>query len=282
MKKVFLLVQFAALMSAMPAFALVGGPFDNGDYSILNERTGFYQAAFTYKNGNGYALWTPDNLLGTSTQGTQVTINVGTGSLFTPASNLALTSHNANRSVFYYKGITYFGSAMGEIDESARSLQGYCNASSEFQATSTTTSTNNSVFLFGQSNTSTANSSNVVSSGRSYVLNANYTGRITATSPELRFTGDGELTIISPNGRETIAGLAYSGFSGLISAINQSVSQSRSGFFGVTANTYTGAQQAIANALLGLSPYLDGTGPTNSYDQSEKQKMQLTGYRRYF
>lgn len=281
MKKIFLLIQFAALTAGVNAFAIAGGPFDNGDYSILNERNGFYQETFTFQNGNGYALWTPDSLIGTSTQGATVTPNVGTGSLFTPATTTALSSHNANRSVFYYKGVTYFGSALGSIDMEARSVQGFYNASSEFQSVSTTTQATSSSFFFGQANTTTNNSSNVVSSGRSYVINASFTGEITETSPQLRYSGVGELTVISPNGNEAIAGLAYGGFSGLISSINQSVAQSGTG--GIFNNTnYTSAQAAIASALTNLTPYLTGTGPTNSYSGSEKRTLNVTGYRRFF
>jgi hypothetical protein len=40
MKKIFSLIQLAVLSAGSSAFALVGGPFDNGDYSILLERAG--------------------------------------------------------------------------------------------------------------------------------------------------------------------------------------------------------------------------------------------------
>jgi hypothetical protein len=350
MKKIFLTIQFAALMAGLPAFALVGGPFDNGDYSILNERNGYYQSSFTFKNGNGYAIWTADNLQGTVVQGGSLTPNVSTGSLITPAPQ---GSHNANRSVFYYKGVTYFGSAMGQVDMEARSISGYCNANSEYETANAQAASGGQFALLA---TTVTNTSTVVASGRSYIANANWTGKITSTTPQVRFTGDGELVIIAPSGTETIAGLAYNAFQGLLDSIVASVAASGQSIFGVTPGLYADAQAAISGALSGtgaiaatpatitpvftysqaigpdpdgtgplvgtavdvngdgifnndlvpsgtatgagntastpaqnanpgapgLDDYLTGTGPSASYDESERVKVQVTGYRRYF
>jgi hypothetical protein len=109
MKKIFLFIQLVALSSALPAFALVGGPFDNGSYSILDERNGFYEAAYSFTNGSGYSQWTADNLQGAFASQGSVTANIGTGSLVTSSGS----TNNGNRTVLYYKGVTYFGSAMG-------------------------------------------------------------------------------------------------------------------------------------------------------------------------
>ena len=344
MKKIFLTIQFAALMAGLPAFALVGGPFDNGDYSILNERNGYYQSSFTFKNGNGYAIWTADNLQGTVTQGATLTPNISSGSLLTPAPQ---GSHNANRSVFYYKGVTYFGSAMGQVDMEGRTIAGYCNANSEYETANAQASTGQFAILA----TTVTNTSTVVASGRSYIANANWTGKITSTSPQVRFTGDGELVIIAPSGQETIAGLAYNAFQGLLDSIVASVAASGNSIFGVTPGLYADAQAAISGALSGtatiaavpasstvtttnipayaqatnaagapvdvngngifnddlvvsgqvtnvqavntaatnaspgapgLDDYLTGTGPEQSYEESTKLKMQVSGYRRYF
>jgi hypothetical protein len=330
MKKIFLTIQFAALMAGLPAFALVGGPFDNGEYSILNERNGFYQSTFSFKNGSGYAIWTADNLQGVVNTGTAVD-NFGTGSLVTSDGG---STNNANRSVLYYKGVTYIGSALGSVDVSARTIQGFSNAFSDFGVAVTTTQS--ALGLFSAATSSAASSTTVVSSGRNYTANLNWTGKITETTPQLRFSGDGELSIIAPNGAEAIASLAYSGYSNLIAAISASVSQSgaQTGFTGAN---YTAASASIASILNGsagtpasqtitptftqavgptgaavdvngngifnddlvqsgqavaniaavagtpsLESYLLGTGPENSYKEAIKEKVKVTGYRRFF
>lgn len=282
MKKIFWMIQVAALSASMQAFALVGGPFDNGDYSILLDRNGYYQASFTYQNGNGYAIWTSDNLMGTSSTGNTTSINYGTGSLITAGTGAALSDHNANRSVLYYKGVTYVGSAYGAADFDGDTIQGNVNAYSEF--TISTTATNTQQNLLTQSSVSTATLDQVVTNGRSYVANIGWTAEITDSTPILTFSGTGELSIIAPNGRETLAGLAYGGYSGLIDSINQSVSNLFSGGDVSLTNIdiYGSAQDAIDSALAGLEPYLTGTGPSNSYAESEVQPVDVEGYRRYF
>lgn len=324
MKKISLFIQLAVLTAAMPAFGWVGGPFDNGDYGILMERGGFYQATFTYKNGSGYAIWTPDNLQGAVNTGTVVD-NAGYGSLFTPSTS-GNGSHNGNRSVFYYKGITYFGSAMGEITLDERKIQGFCNATSEFGVAVTTAQTNTG--LFAQSSATAASSTTVVASGRSYIINLNWRGNVTDTSPQMTFEGEGEMAIIAPNGREALATLAYEGYSGLIQAIITSVGRSGAQVDFDPA-IYGEAQEAIEDALIGttgsaagtvsnsttldnvtvtngvvttntsntltnttttsgapssggLLPFLEGTGPQNNYDEAIKEKVKVSGIRRFF
>ena len=332
MKKIFLFIQLVALSSALPAFAITGGPFDNGSYSILDERNGFYEAAYSFTNGSGYSQWTADNYQGVVNTGTPVP-NYGDGSLLTANGSVK----NANRTVMYFKGVTYFGSAMGEIDTTARTIQGFGNAFSDYGVAVTTQQTNNS--FFNSATSSAASSTTVVASGRNYSLSLNWTGKITATSPQLRFSGSGELSVIAPNGNETIAGLAYTGYQGLIASINESVSKvgqaaqttfnpavytqgsaAISGILNGTTSTPasstvtpTYAQAVGANGVTpvdvngdgifnndlvqsgqtvvntaavagqpGISTYLTGTGPDNSYDQSTVEKIKVTGYRRYF
>jgi len=293
MKKIFSLIQLAVLSAGSSAFALVGGPFDNGDYSVLLERAGYYQASYSFRNGSGYSLWSPDNVQGAVTQGQTITPNVGAGALTTASTG------NANRTVLYYKGVTYFGGAFGEVDVQSRRISGYANASSEFTATVNTNQQQNNLF-FGQTNVSQTNSTNVVANGRSFVANLNWKGKITATQPQLRFNGTGEMAIISPTGQSAIAGLAFDGYSQLISAIGQSVAQGQGDdndvfydFGEITdpsvavaildsLSPYTAASRAIQNSLTALNPYLTGTGPESSYRESEVVRIKATGYRRFF
>ena len=257
------------------------------------ERGGYYQSSYTFKNGSGYALWSPDNLQGAVLTGQNITPNVGSGSLATPGGQ----ANNANRTVLYYKGVTFFGAAFGEIDMASKRISGYGNASSEFTATVNTQQTQNNLF-FGQTNVSQTNSSNVVTSGRSYVANVNWQAKITASHPQVRFRGEGEISFISPTGQSAIAGLAYDGYSQLISSIATSVSQSGNGSFSVTypfnatvaeiqaitdgLSPYTQASRAIQTSLNTLTPYLTGTGPSSSFAESEVAEIKVRGYRRFF
>lgn len=338
MKKIFLLIQLAALTSAMPAFALVGGPFDNGTYSVLDERTGYYESAYSFSNGSGYSVWTADNLQGSlTTAGGTVTPNYSQGSLLTSSGT---ATHSANRTVLYYKGVTYFGAAFGQVDAEARTIQGFGNATSDF-STAQATQTQNANF-FTATSSSAFSTNTVVSSGRNYTANVNWQGKITSTSPQFRFTGSGEISIIAPNGAEAIAALAYDGYQRLIQAIATSVSQSGAQL-GFTGANYTAAANSIAQILNGapgtpaatttttnptwtqatgtppgsaavdvnldgvfnndlvisgqtgtitttpevpgtpsLSSYLIGTGPDNSYSGSVVEKIEVSGYRRYY
>lgn len=280
MKKIFLFIQLAALTGALPAFALVGGPFDNGDYSVLNERSGYYQATYTFNNGNGYSLWTPDNSIGITATSGQTTVNLNSASLITPNNATSIT-HNANRTVLYYKGVVYIGSAFGSVDFEQRSIQGYGNAASEY---TTTTGTTSGAAGFGTGTSMSPTS--VIQSGRSYVANVNWVGDITDTAPQLRFEGTGELVVLAPNGQETLAGLAYDGYAGLIDAIVASVSSLTTGA-GAGGNVglgdaYSEAQTAIEAALQALIPHIAGSGPTNNLNEAEVQRLEVEGYRRFF
>jgi hypothetical protein len=289
MKKIFSLIQLAVLSAGSSAFALVGGPFDNGDYNVLLERAGYYQSSYSFKNGSGYSLFSPDNLQGALLQGQAITPNISSGALSTPGRQQGVPANNANRTVIYYKGITYFGSAFGEVDIQSRRISGYGNASSDFAVSSV--QTQQQAGFFSQSNVTSFSSATVTASGRSYVANVNWQGKITATQPQLRYSGSGEIAIISPTGQAAIAGLAFEGYSGLISAINQAVSQLNStnadvvvgfGFGDSSYDPYGDAQVAINSALTNLTPYLNGTGPNSSFRESEVFKIKTTGYRRFF
>lgn len=284
MKKIFWMIQLAALSAGMQAFGIVGGPFDNGDGGILMDRGGYYEASFTYQNGNGYATWTSDNLVGTVSTGTTVTPNYSAGSLLTPGSGLALSEHNANRSVLYYKGVAYVGNAWGQVDIDGREIQGFCNAFSDLDST-TAGQASSSGALIGTTQVFSLSTA-VVASGRGYVANMGWAGEIIDTAPQLEFVGEGELAIIAPNGSETMAGLAYTGYAGLIDAINQSVASGTditvtNSLVG-TLDIYGGASAAIQSALADLQPYLAGTGPSNGYEESEIQRVDVEGIRRYY
>lgn len=192
------------------AFAWVGGPFSNGGFSTLIEQNGVYHATFSFKNGSGYAYFTPDNELTPPTQG------LGGA---TSSSSSALSVQN--RSVLYYRGMTFVGMAAGTSDIDKRKISGYTNGYSEYASSSTSSSSQGGA-------TSTVTSSSVIVSntgGNSYTANVHFNAKIKQTHPQIRFRGKGELAIISPNGfaqaSELIAEFLESNFTDLTEQMSE-------------------------------------------------------------
>lgn len=318
MKKIFLMIQVAAMSAGIPAFGWVGGPFENGDAGILLERGGFYQATFTYKNGNGYSIWTADAQLDADP-------SLDRGSLVTPASVNTTVDHQANRTVLYYKGLTYAGGANGSLDLDRRQIQGFFNASSDLSpatAGQNFNSAGNGFFAVTSGSGAQNSTSSVVASGRSFVSNGSWEAKITETHPSMRFEGKGEIVFFGPNGADTTANLAVDGYTRLVQAISTSVASTGSNLFFDSA-VYTQAASAIANILTGtqtttfqnvagidangdgdfidadlgdvlplrveqetgippLADYLTNINPTNSFEEMEKAKLKVSGIRRFF
>jgi hypothetical protein len=293
MKKIFLTIASVALMSNSNVWALSGGPFDNGDPGgLLMERGGFYQCQFSFKNGNGYGIFTPDSAIGGSVPGagglaggSQQLSVFNRGTLFTPNVNPsgAVLGHNANRSVFYYKGLTYVGGCFGFVDTAARQLQGTCNATSDETITQQTLVQGGGGGLFGGGGGPagfTAPQPAVINTA-GFVLNVGWTGKITSTRPNMRFRGKGEMAVSSPGGESSIQTLAYDAYSGLIGAIIQSTSslQNASG----APVDFTSASDAIGLALEDLRSYLGtGGGPDEVYADAIVEPVRVTGNRRFF
>ncbi|MCB1209940.1 MAG: hypothetical protein KDK97_11460 [Verrucomicrobiales bacterium] len=272
MKKIFLTLASLALLSSGKVLAWAGGPFDNGDPAgVLVERSGYYQATFSFLNGNGYGIFTPDSQffggLDASTGASSGAAFFDRGTLYT--NNSFSATHSANRSVFYYKGITYVGACMGFVDLEKRRIQGTANATSD-----SVTSVQQSASA-GTTGSSLSNTSTIVQNNANFILNLGWEGFIKKTAPTLRFRGRGELTIVSPSGSATVASLAFRGFSQLIDAINQSLTN-------VTNPDYTGAQVAIQNALGALTPYLSSGSADQRYNESDRTKVKVFGSRRFF
>lgn len=291
MKKIFLTIASVALMSNSNVWALTGGPFDNGDPGgLLMERGGFYQCQFSFKNGNGYGIFTPDSYLGgnlpnanqTGTSSTQQLGVFDRGSLYTQNTGPSALSHNANRSVFYYKGVTYVGGCFGFTDIAAREIQGSCNASSNEQVTQgTLAQSGGGAFGGGAQGLATTQQSIVINTA-GFVLNAGWTGKITSTRPNLRFRGKGELTVVSPSGASTLSALAFEKFGGLMDAIVQSVGNSGSQV-GFNPATYTAAGDAITDLLGTLeNDFLAAGGADALYEDANKEPLRVTGNRRFF
>ncbi|WP_038159548.1 hypothetical protein [Verrucomicrobium sp. BvORR106] len=202
-KKLFSVLAGLALLSGSQAFAWVGGPFDGGDYSATLDNEGVYQASLRYKNGSGYAQWANNVDLGPS-----VASGATGGGGSTTTSNSTVGSY-LNRSVLYYKGIAFFGTASGMVDMDRREVTCVTNSQSEVTLSDqASTNTQGSFFLFGSSNTVNSSTSVVNNGGRGFVANTNFVAKITKTYPELRFSGTGKITLISPDAQPIISGLA--------------------------------------------------------------------------
>jgi hypothetical protein len=264
-------------MSNSNVWAIGGGPFDNGETGgVLMERGGFYQCQFSFRNGNGYGLFTPDSFLGgnlpspnQSLSGSSQQIGIfNRGSLYTPNSANAL-GHNANRSVFYYKGVTYVGGCFGYVDMHSREVQGTCNASSNETITQQTLSQNNGGLINASQTAQT--SQPLVINAKGNILNIGWTGKVIDQRPNLRFRGKGEMTVVE-TGRD-VKQLASTAYSGLLDAIVSSVSNSTA-----TPN-YTAAQQAIDDALNSLQTILSGP---DTLVEPDVYPVRVTGNRRFF
>ncbi len=280
MKKIFLTIASVALMSNSNVWALAGGPFDNGDPGgVLMERGGFYQCQFSFRNGNGYGLFTPDSYLGgnlpnANNTGASSSQQIGIfnrGSLYTQNSGGSALGHNANRSVFYFKGVTYVGGCFGFVDPEARDVQGTCNASSNEQITQQTLSQNTGG-LINASQTATTQQPLVINATGN-ILNIGWTGKIIDTRPNLRFRGKGEMSVVE-TGRD-VQQLATTAYSGLLDAIVQSVSNAD----GDSPLVYSEAQVAIEAALTALQTRLD---TSSQQDLTETHPVRVTGNRRFF
>lgn len=280
MKKIFLLIQLVALTVGLKAHAISGGPFDNDSSSILLERDGYYQATFSFPNGSGFAVFTPDSqynsaaltLLGVTTSGGGTSSNAsqsngafGRSSLYTANTG---TLHSANRSVFYYKGVTYIGSCFGTSDIEARKIIVDCNASSD--ESTTTASLQSGLFTSTLVTSTTA----ITTSNTGFIINLGADCDITDTAPTLKFSGSGEMTVIAPNATTTVSQLAYSGYSQLITAIVNAVNNN--------TTTVTAAQAAITSTLTSLQPYLANASLDATYNSMIKETVRVSGVRRYY
>ena len=159
MKKFISLIAALLTLQAMPASAIVGGPWDNDNFDPLNQGT--YQAALFLRNGVGMARFQND-----------------AGHQFS----------RFNQSVIYYRGIVYTGTCFGFIDHQSDLVIGITNGD-----------TNNTVIVENQVGLTPGLPFNAltgtVDSGEGRNIqrcNTSWQCRITDDAPILRFEGDGE------------------------------------------------------------------------------------------
>ena len=280
MKRIFASIAIVLTAFNSPVYASVGGPFDNGLFSASLDRNSIYQAILTFGDGSGFCYFTPTANLaanGTTTGG-GTSINGGTSAVDTRGSI-------TNRMVVYYKGLTYFGSAFGTADNEARSIVCTMNGSSNSNQT-TVNSSSTSVGLLSASTTSTGGSSNpnaastiILSNAASFTVNGDFTAHIDQTAPTMRFSGEGELSFIAPTSKDAVAGLALTGYAGLVNSIVTAVGNANVGA-NFNAGVFTTAQAAINSALaaLALTPL---TTINSNYQTAQVRHLSVYGTRRY-
>ena len=216
----FAICFFAVLTLPLSSYALVGGPFDNGDYSQSLDDRGIYQAALRCKNGVGFAQFG---------SGVSNSLYVSATSSATAGSTRSTAFTTLNRSVMYYKGVSYLGSATGMTDFEQRTVTTVCNLNSDV---GTTGSINPSTT--GNTSTVTAATTSLINNGaRGLVMNIGYTAHISTLQPILKFNGVGELSVLNADGAQLVntavqgliaaipAAAATSSVTGLITAIGQ-------------------------------------------------------------
>jgi hypothetical protein len=259
MKRYFLLAVLFLAFDARQASALVGGPFDNGSHNAQLEN-GIYQAVLTMRNGNGFCYFHPEaNIVPENPN--NVLDYQGRG-------------NTRNRAVVYYKGVTYIGSAIGMADPESRYIQCSINGGSDLGFSVSQTSSEDG----GVSTSGSAVSDVVVRNDRGFIMNGNWEAKIRDTSPTLKFNGKGEMTFIAPTGADSIAGLAYQGYSGLIGAIISAVGGLTGSF---NPAVFTQAQVAIDNALTALPGFLAGAGVDSTLENGDSVKVSVRGTLRY-
>lgn len=277
MKRIFATIAILLTGLNTQAFALAGGPFDNGMQSASLDRNAIYQAILTFPNGSGYVYFQPTANIAANGVTAGYATSVGT-------LNVADTrGSNTTRSVLYYKGLTYVGGCFGAADYEAKSITATLNASTNAQQSQLTNQTqSNNTSFFGGSTGAAANanaiSTTIISNSFSFFCNGEFNAKIYQTAPTMRFSGTGELSFLAPNQNDAKAGLAYTGFSGLVNSIITAVGNANVGAF-FDATVFTQAQQAIQSAVNALPPL---TSIDQAFAAGQIVKMTVSGTRRYF
>lgn len=265
---------FALVMSfSASAFALVGGPFDNGDYNQLLDDRAVYQASLTMTNGLGMLQFGSNVSLGP-------TLAAGGSTSSTTQTNNSIGTV-LDRSVIYYKGVVYFGMATGMVDLERKTITGFTNGSPNASLSQSTASS-----ASGTAGTAGLSANQIVVSngGLGFTCNTAWTAHITESSSMLKFDGSGTLTIINPD----INAQIFSAVVNLVAAIPSAASSTTSSGTGSTGTSVTALTNAI-NSLITLAT--DGTldsvaSDTASadavYQTTENVPIKVSGSRKYF
>jgi hypothetical protein len=183
MKRFLLGLAVSIVLLGGKASAFVGGPFDNGDFSSLLDNSGVYQVAFRFSNGSGFASF--GNNVDTS-------LFLPGGSAGGPLATSSGTTFTVlSRSLFYYKGVTYLGSCTGMVDHERKIVSGVTNGSTDITMTASNTAGGG-----GQTQTTT---NNLITNNLAFIANSHFLCKITNSHPILKFSGEGEFTVLNPS-----------------------------------------------------------------------------------
>lgn len=256
------MTRFSLLLASLTvglttsASALVGGPFDNNDYSSLLDNSGVYQVAFRFRNGSGFAQF--GNNVDIALYVDISAAGAGTGN-----SVRGTTYSVLNRSLIYYKGVTFLGTAAGMVDHEAKRVTGVTNGSSDVALTGQTASS-------GTTNSVTAATTTLINNNSlAFPCNTTFTAKITKSAPVLRFAGTGELTVLTP----TLVSIANTALQSILTNFQPSPLTPLST---TLQQLVTGIQTVNDNSEL-FAPTLESVS-----EQSDKVKMTVYGSRVFF
>ncbi|MEI6536015.1 MAG: hypothetical protein WCN98_11780 [Verrucomicrobiaceae bacterium] len=258
---------FFVALFAMPlsSHALVGGPFDNNDYSSTLDNSGVYQTAFRFKNGSGFSQW------GNNVDIVQATTGAAGGA----GTTLVTRGSLLNRSVIYANGLVYFGNATGMVDHESKVVMGYTNGSSgpDNTAATTTTTTNQPPVTTQFVGTHEGNGT----------ANTEWSAKITQTSPELRYCGTGEITVLSTNSTDVAALIndQLNGTGGAISTI-LSITDPNAGPAETVEQMIDFNRRLLSAQLKAVAALRAYSSRASSADNGFTQKMTVFGARKFF
>ncbi len=223
MKKL-VLALLPALVLTSPAFAWVGGPFDNGvPGGQTTASNGTWQGVITGKNVSGIMIFGTSALSNgsgnTTTQSSN--FNIFSGSISnttTTNSGSGLgTSGGEGRAAIFANGVLIIAQSSAVIDLPARQISGIFDGSrlqsvqqinKDITTTTTTITTTSTPGTVTDPNPPTDTNSTTSSSTVSKVLTFNdvvnisgsFNGKIDTTFPQMAFSGSGTMKISEPLG----------------------------------------------------------------------------------
>ena len=256
---------FFSAVFALPlsSHAIVGGPFDGGDYGSSLDDQGIYQYAMRFQNGSGFAQF-----------GNNVSLLPNASSSASGSSTAASLkiSTNIDRSVIYYKGISYYGNCSGMADMGRKKIEAITNGSSEISVTASSSSSSAS----GTTSVSAA-STLVDNGGLGQTCNTQFTGNIYTMKPILKFRGEGELSIVpGPTAVTSVNDAIYNAVTATIASIPTTASSGN--------GTVSATLSALQNFIEAIDRMLSGTSRLSVPGAATPEIIHMTAYgsRRFF
>lgn len=213
--KRFALALLPLLAFSSPAFALVGGPFDQNTFGgNSNPPSGTYQGILSGDDIAGVMIFGTSSTSASAVTQTNISSSTvsngvtGQSSLSTTqqtASGLQTSGNEGRVAIFDAKdGVVVIGEMSAVIDIAGRSISGVMEGS-QLRSQQTLVQTISDISVSGSDTaTSTSLSEGVSSNTQTFTFNdvvnisGNFNANITSLFPALAFDGDGSLTITAP------------------------------------------------------------------------------------